>query len=72
MGDDPPISFSWRRQCFRLFHLHLDREKAIFCKMERRLKGLTVPDRLLKVRIPVEAVFEAEQFFDYLIKKYGL
>lgn len=68
----PPISLCWRSQGFRLFHLHLDREEAVFCRSEHRKEGLVVPDKLIKQRIPVEAVYEAEQFFAYLIKRYAL
>lgn len=70
--DALPISLCWTSQEFRLQRVHLDREDAIFCKTAHRMKGLRIPDKLLKYRIPVDAAFEAEQFFKYLIKKYNL
>lgn len=71
-GAVPPISLCWRSQEFRLQRVHLNREEAIFCKTAHRKRGLTVPDRLSKQRIPVEAAYEAERFFKYLIHKYNL
>ena len=33
---------------------------------------LHVPDELMRQKLPDDAVFELEQHFEYIIKKYGL
>lgn len=46
--------------------------RVVFRKIPEHVSGLKIPAKLTEQKLPDEAVYEAGQFFRYLIKKYGL
>lgn len=50
----------------------MDRQQVRFARTELGRHHLKVPAKLTDGRLPDNAVFEIEQFFDYVIAKYGL
>lgn len=69
---DYPIAASWLSQGFKIKALYLERERVVFRKTDKRRLGLILPKALSTQKLPESAVYECRQFFDYLIKKYGL
>ena len=66
------ISDSWTSQGYKIKALHLNQQRVVFRKVIKDHSGLTIPKQLTKRKLPDQAVFEAKQFFSYLIQKYGL
>ena len=69
---DYPIAVSWLSQGFKIKALHLESERVVFRKTDKRKLGLILPKALSTKKLPENAVYECRQFFEYLIKKYGL
>lgn len=66
------ISRTWTTQGFSILRLHLDQKRVVFIKDKADESGLKIPDKLLNRKLPDAAVYEAREFFAYLIKKYAL
>lgn len=66
------ISDAWTSQGYRIQRLRLLDRRVIFRREVHNKSGLSLPPALSDQRIPDDAVYEAKEFFRYLIKKYGL
>lgn len=58
----------------RDFSLPVSEEEKTFTfhLVRKETQGLEIPDVLVNQRIPTEAKYELENYFSYIIKKYGL
>lgn len=66
------IAQSWLSQGYRIQRLNLPARKVVFRKEVHGVSGLQIPKELVTHKIPKNAEFELEEFFRYIIKKYGL
>lgn len=66
------ISSAWEKQGYYLWNVNFRDKKIIFRRIDEDRIGLKIPKKLMTNKIPIKAVYEAEEFFKYLIKKYGL
>lgn len=66
------ISEAWRSQGYVIQHLRLTDHRVVFRKDIHGTAAIKVPRALMDTRIPKDAVFELEEFFKYIIRKYGL
>ena len=66
------ISQCWLQNGYEIRRLDLTKRKITFMLVEKGTGGLIIPDRLIKSRIPDEAKYELENYFNYIIKKYGI
>ena len=66
------IAEAWVTEGYSLDYIDLIKEKI---KLKRSLDGyskLIIPKALTSGKIPNNAIFELEQFFEYIVKKYAL
>ena len=49
-----------------------DKQKVVFKRKKKKSSKLDIPTALLSSKLPNSAKYELEQFFDYILKKYGL
>lgn len=68
----PLISDCWESQGYQIQHLNLERRKVTFHREQKNISGLSLPKYLVERPLPDAAVREANEFFKYLKKKYGL
>lgn len=66
------IAEAWLSEGYRLKALDLERETIILARIDDGLMRLKIPEALTGKKLPDNAVFELENFFEYVIKKYGL
>lgn len=66
------ISQSWLDNGYEIVRLNLDKGRITFRQTRKETQGLNIPDVLMNHRIPTEAKYELENYFSYIIKKYGL
>lgn len=69
------ISQCWLDNGYQIKTLHLeDRKRVVFqlSAASKNTSGLVVPEVLRYGRIPIDAKYELENYFQYIIKKYGL
>lgn len=66
------ICESWLTQGYEIKALHLPEQRIVFRRSENYKSGLRVPRVLTERKLPDRVVFECEQFFRELIRKYGL
>lgn len=66
------ISQCWLDNGYEIFRLNTEKEKVTFHLMRKEVSGLDIPESLTGQRIPAEAKYELENYFAYIIKKYGL
>ena len=66
------ISSAWISQGYRIMRLHLTDRRVVFRRVVTGVSGLEIPKALIEHKIPDKAIYEAKDFFDYLIKKYAL
>lgn len=66
------ISQSWLDNGYQIYRLNIPKEKVTFHLVRKETQGLKIPDVLVNQRIPTEAKYELENYFSYIIKKYGL
>ncbi len=69
------ISQCWLSNGYEIERLHLDGTKRVVFHItsgSRNTSAITIPSALQKGRIPNEAKYELENYFKYIIKKYGL
>ena len=52
--------------------LRLADRRIVFRRVVGGVSGLGIPKALTERKLPDKAVYEAKDFFDYLIKKYAL
>lgn len=65
------ISQCWLDNGFQIHHLNIEKQKVTFHQTRKEMLSLDIPDVLMR-RIPTEAKYELENYFSYIIKKYGL
>ncbi len=65
------ISNCWLDNGYQLKRIYLKEKKVTFLRIKKVTSKLNIPDELLGV-LPDNAVTELNQFFNYIIKKYGL
>lgn len=66
------ISSAWISQGYRIMRLRLTDRRVVFRRVVTGVSGLEIPKALIEHKIPDKAIYEAKDFFDYLIKKYAL
>ena len=66
------IASTWTSAGYQIQRLDLEKCRITFCKFEEGVGRLEIPPALTKEKLPVDAVFELESFFEYIVKKYGL
>ena len=66
------ISNAWISQGYRIMRLRLADRRVVFRRVAAGVSGLEIPKALTEQKLPDKAVYEAKDFFDYLIKKYAL
>lgn len=66
------ISEAWLSQGYIIKALHLEERRVVFRYTGRFRSGLKVPKALVNGKLPDQAVYECQKFFQYLSKKYGL
>lgn len=66
------IAEAWLTEGYSLNYLDLEKEKIQLSRDELGLSRLEIPSALTARKIPDNAVFELEQHFAYIIKKYEL
>ena len=69
------ISNSWVDNGYRIVRIHLeDRPRIVFGLVDksRNTSSVNIPDVIKYGKIPDDAKYELENYFNYIIKKYGL
>ena len=66
------ISQSWLDNGYEIRNLHIDRRKVVFHRVSMNTSSVNIPDVFITERIPDAAKYELENYFAYIIKKYGL
>ena len=66
------ISNAWINQNYEILKLDLVNKKIIFRKSDKKSSKLNIPQIFLTNKIPNDAKYELEEFFNYITKKYGL
>ena len=65
-------SDSWLKQGYKIKAIDLDKRRISFRRVESSTTGLKIPKELTRKRLPNQAVYELQKFFEYIIDKYGL
>ena len=71
-GGTECISQCWESQGYSILRLHMDEQRIVFQKTAHNVSGLFIPPKLTNCKLPDEAIYEANEFFRYLIEKYSL
>lgn len=68
------ISQCWLNNNYHISELDLNKQSVTFQFdiTNKKTMNVDIPDRIANNRIPIEAKYELENFYDYLIKKYHL
>lgn len=66
------LSNNWLDNGYSIQKLYLDKQKIVFKREKKKSSKLNIPSSLLSSKLPNSAKYELEQFFDYIINKYGL
>ena len=66
------IARTWNSGGYRIRHLDLEKRRVTFSRFVEGTSHLEIPTVLTDRKLPDNAVFELEAFFEYIIKKYGL
>ena len=66
------IASTWTSAGYKIRRLDLDKRRITFCKFEEGVGRLEIPPNLTEKKLPDDAIFELESFFEYIVKKYGL
>ena len=66
------ICHAWESEGYRVKKLDLEKKKIILYRAEDDVGSLEIPPELLNKKLPVNAIWEIENHFSYIIKKYGL
>ena len=69
---DHCICESWLSQGYEIKALHLTERRVVFRRSENYTSGLVVPKALTARKLPDRIIYECEQFFKEIIRKYGL
>lgn len=66
------IAEAWRTEGYSMYSLDITKEKVVFRRNESGEAKLEIPAALTRGKIPVNAIYELEKHFDYIIEKYAL
>ena len=66
------ISSAWLMNGYSLRRIYLDKKRVVFQRTDHKNAPVTIPDVFLTGRIPNDAKCELENYFGFIIKKYGL
>ena len=66
------ISACWIDNGYRIKRLHLNQRYVVFYRFDKASNSLQIPPILMSNKIPQKAKYELENYFQYIIKKYGL
>lgn len=66
------IAHSWLSQGYAIKALHRSEGRVVFRRTENYKSGLRIPKQLIAQKLPDSVVRECNNFFGYIIKKYGL
>ena len=66
------ISQCWLDNGFEIYHLSTEKKRVTFHQSRKETMSLDIPEVLTHRRIPTEAKYELENYFTYIVKKYGL
>ncbi|MBR1936320.1 MAG: reverse transcriptase N-terminal domain-containing protein [Bacilli bacterium] len=66
------ISKCWLENGYVIKRLYLKEKKVTFIRKKKQSSRIDIPKQLLSSKIPQSAKYELEQFFNYIIDKYGL
>lgn len=66
------ISNAWSNQNYEILKLNIENQKVIFRRTISKSSKLNIPQIFLTNKIPDSAKYELEEFFKYILKKYGL
>ena len=66
------IARTWTGAGYRIRHLDLEKRRVTFSRFVEGTSRLEIPVALTDNKLPDNAVFELEAFFECVIKKYGL
>ena len=69
------INSCWSDNGYQIVRMHLeDRPRIVFGLKDksRNTSSVTIPDVIKYGKIPYDAKYEIENYFNYIIKKYGL
>lgn len=66
------ISTCWLENGYVIKNLHIDKHYVVFQQVHKNISNLEIPSVFLTKKIPTEAKYELENYFQYIKKKYGL
>ena len=66
------ICHAWESEGYKIRNLSIDKQKITLYRAEDDMGKLEIPEALLNKKIPINAIWELEKHFDYIIKKYAL
>ena len=67
------ISQCWIDNGYAIKNLHLEgKKRVVFILTQKRTASVVMPDTLKYGRVPENAKYELENYFKYIIRKYGL
>lgn len=66
------ITNSWDKNGYKVKRVYINEKKVTFIRVKKSLSKVNIPEQLLSSNIPKSAKEELEQFFKYIIDKYGL
>ena len=66
------VSNRWLENGYEIKYLHTDKRYVVFQKVGKNNGVLEIPEVFLSRRIPEDAKYELENYFQYIRKKYGL
>ena len=66
------ISQCWLDNGYEIKKLNIEKKRVTFHQTKKNLSSVDIPDLFFTRRIPDEAKYELENYFSYIIKKYGL
>ena len=71
-GKKISICHAWESEGYKTKKLDLKNRKITLHRVEDDVGKLEIPSELLNKKIPINAIWELENHFAYIIKKYGL
>ena len=66
------ICHAWESEGYKTKKLNLEKKKITLYRVDDDVGNLEIPHELLNKKIPINAIWELENHFAYVIKKYGL
>ncbi len=69
---DNSISKAWLMNGYSLRRIYMDKKRIVFQKTDHKNAPVDIPEVFLSGRVPNDAKCELENYFGFIIKKYGL